>query len=115
MKIKLVLTAMLLGLGPSLGPNLDLGLAASASADTLLIEIISQQSADEAGRPGGGMSMNQVEEGFGQPTVKHAAVGEPPISRWEYADFIVYFEGQTVLHSVLKRRPQTDQERSPGL
>ncbi len=41
MKIKLVLTAMLLGLGPSLGPNLDLGLAASASADTLLIEIIS--------------------------------------------------------------------------
>ena len=106
MKTKLVLTVMHLGLGLGMG----LGLTATAGADTLLIEAISKQSADEAGRPGGGMSMNEVEEGFGQPTVKHAAVGEPPITRWEYTDFIVYFEGQTVLHSVYKRPLETPRE-----
>ncbi|MCJ7556641.1 MAG: hypothetical protein MUP90_06975 [Gammaproteobacteria bacterium] len=97
MKIEFVLTAMLFSLG--------LGVAATAGADTLLIETISRNSVDETSRPSGGLSMSQVEEGFGQPAIKHAAVGEPPISRWEYADFIVYFEGQTVLHSVRKHQP----------
>jgi len=97
MKIEFALTAMLFGLG--------LGMASTAGADTLLIEVISRNSVDEASRPAGGLSMSQVEEGFGLPAIKHAAVGEPPINRWEYADFIVYFEGQTVLHSVRKYQP----------
>ncbi|MCW8846398.1 MAG: hypothetical protein OQK99_11220 [Gammaproteobacteria bacterium] len=95
MKIKHVLTAALFGLG----------LAASAGADTLLIDIISQDNANEVSRPAGGLDMSQVEANFGPPTIKHAAVGDPPISRWEYADFVVYFEGQTVLHSVRKHQP----------
>ena len=50
--------------------------------------------------PGRGMSMEQVEARFGLPTEKIPAVGEPPISRWVYSGFTVYFENNLVLHSV---------------
>jgi hypothetical protein len=30
------------------------------------------------------------------------AVGEPPISRWEYTGYTVYFEHDLVLHSVIQ-------------
>lgn len=50
--------------------------------------------------PGRGMSMEQVETRFGAPREKVSAVGEPPISRWVYGNFTVYFEHNLVLHSV---------------
>lgn len=50
--------------------------------------------------PGRGMSMEQVEARFGAPSEKIPAVGEPPISRWVYSNFTVYFEHNLVLHSV---------------
>lgn len=50
--------------------------------------------------PGRGMSMEQVENRFGTPSEKISPVGEPPISRWVYGDFTVYFEHNLVLHSV---------------
>jgi len=28
-------------------------------------------------------------------------VGKPPISRWEYPGFVVYFEHEHVIHSVV--------------
>lgn len=55
-------------------------------------------------RPSRGMSEQSVEARFGAPAAKVAAVGEPPISRWEYADFIVYFEHDKVIHAVNRRR-----------
>jgi hypothetical protein len=54
-------------------------------------------------RPTRGMTMNRVESRFGAPERRIAAVGEPPISRWEYPGFIVYFEYDKVLHSVATR------------
>lgn len=53
-------------------------------------------------RPTQGMSMTQVEAKFGAPTNKLPAVGEPPISRWQYSDFEVFFEYDKVIHSVVK-------------
>jgi hypothetical protein len=50
--------------------------------------------------PARGMSMDQVEAKFGQPTSKAAAVGKPPITRWDYPGFVVYFEYNHVVHSV---------------
>ena len=50
--------------------------------------------------PTRGMNMVATQEQFGAPANKTAAVGEPPISRWEYDGFTVYFEHQYVLHSV---------------
>lgn len=53
--------------------------------------------------PERGMSMNQVEQTYGTPETRRAAVGDPPITRWEYNEFIVYFEYKHVIHSVPKR------------
>jgi hypothetical protein len=50
--------------------------------------------------PGRGMSMEQVAERFGNPGEKIERVGEPPISRWVYGSFTVYFEYDKVIHSV---------------
>lgn len=51
-----------------------------------------------------GMNMRQVEARFGTPQNKLPAVGEPPITRWVYADYTVYFEHQYVIHTVLTRK-----------
>ena len=45
--------------------------------------------------------MSQVASKFGDPSSKVAAVGTPPISRWEYPGFVVYFERDHVIHSVV--------------
>jgi len=50
--------------------------------------------------PNRGISMDQVLSDFGEPVSRNDAVGEPPITEWNYGDFRVYFEYQTVLHSV---------------
>ncbi|MGE0079990.1 MAG: hypothetical protein AB7U81_01695 [Thiohalomonadaceae bacterium] len=50
-----------------------------------------------------GMSMQAVESRFGAPLEKLAPVGEPPITRWVYADYTVYFEGRYVIHTVPAR------------
>lgn len=86
--------------------TLLLGFAAitQVSADTLLIDEIARNSVDQADRPSGGLSMGDVEARFGEPLRKFPAVGNPPITRWEYADYLVYFEGNTVLHSVRKHQ-----------
>ena len=51
-------------------------------------------------RPTRGMSMTTVESRFGQPATRHSAVGQPPITRWDYPGFAVYFEHQYVIHAV---------------
>lgn len=51
--------------------------------------------------PSRGMTMSRVESGWGQPQTRRSAVGEPPITRWEYAGFTVYFEHDRVIHTVI--------------
>lgn len=50
--------------------------------------------------PARGSSMDRVLAEFGEPDERKDAVGEPPITEWDYGEFRVYFEYQTVLHSV---------------
>lgn len=78
---------------------------APASADVLLIERVEAQKNVEL--PKRGELMNQVEKRFGKPAMMHPAVGggspqQPPITRWDYAEFSVYFENNHVVNSVLK-------------
>jgi hypothetical protein len=54
-------------------------------------------------RPTPCMSMAEVEERFGAPQEKLAPVGDPPITRWIYPEFEVFFEYNLVIHSVVKR------------
>jgi hypothetical protein len=58
-------------------------------------------------RPITGMKQSQVEAMFGKPLDWREAVGDPPISSWVYPDFVVYFEYDHVIHSVLMHKPQT--------
>jgi len=51
------------------------------------------------------MNMANVEHIFGTPIQKYDAVGKPPITRWDYADYVVYFEYNIVLHTVIKNPP----------
>jgi hypothetical protein len=44
--------------------------------------------------------MGQVEAKFGAPVTKHDAVGAPPITRWDYAGFSVFFERDRVIDAV---------------
>lgn len=52
-------------------------------------------------RPLRGQNKQSVTAEFGEPSEIIAAVGEPPISRWVYADYTVYFEYEYVIHSVV--------------
>jgi len=53
--------------------------------------------------PGNGMSMDQVTQRFGEPTERVGSIGDPPITRWVYESYTVYFEHDLVLHSVIHR------------
>ena len=55
--------------------------------------------------PQRGMKMAQVEKEFGAPANRHPAIGKPPITRWDYDGFSVFFEYQTVLYSLRPDRP----------
>ena len=54
-----------------------------------------------SGTPSRGMTMEKVEATFGAPANRESAVGQPPITRWEYPGFVVYFEHNLVIHSVV--------------
>lgn len=71
------------------------------AADTLLIESVQQAAGLE--RPVKGDSMAEVENRFGAPEQIIPPVGQPPITRWVYARFTVYFEGDHVVHAVARR------------
>lgn len=71
----------------------------SLSAET--ISIINEPENSENGvlRPTRGMTMQQVEAKFGTPLSEEPAVGDPPITRWNYDKYTVYFEHQYVIHA----------------
>lgn len=95
--------------GSLLGLSLALtALPFSASAETVRIPV-GQQGADrQVEIPGLGMSKDMVARRFGNPLEQLPARGEPPISRWVYPGFVVYFEYDTVIHAVIQHRPQTE-------
>jgi hypothetical protein len=83
--------------------------APAAQADTLLLDGIEVDQQTSAQRPRAGMSMAQVESSYGAPAERHAAVGgataeHPPITRWDYPSFSVYFENDRVIHAVARHR-----------
>ncbi len=72
--------------------------------DNLLIHRVQQEQGMNL--PRRGMSMAQVERNYGAPVRKLAPRGgdtqkHPQINRWDYTKFIVYFERNHVIHSVL--------------
>ena len=77
-------------------------LCGSALADELKVPA----AAGGANTPSSGMSMDSVEAKYGAPTKRVPAVGgasaqQPPITRWEYPGFVVFFENNHVIHTVI--------------
>ncbi len=76
--------------------------AAQPLATVTSAEAANLQTSATGSLPSRGMTMAQVEQSHGAPAMRKAAVGNPPITRWEYEGFIVYFEYRHVIHSVAK-------------
>ncbi len=85
-----------------LAPALALS-ATLAGAQTL--DVPAGDAAARPATPARGASMSAVEARFGAPATRHAAVGQPPITRWDYPGFSVFFEHDKVIHAVRVRGP----------
>ena len=91
--------------------------AHAATADTLLIQ--RTQAASHARLPKRGASMASVEATYGAPVTKHAPVGggsasTPPITRWDYPAFSVYFENSHVVNAVLAKASELEIGPAPA-
>ena len=76
----------------------------TASADRLLLEAIQAEppnAPEGLERPHRGDNMSQVEAQFGKPQSSQGPLGQPPISRWDYPGFSVFFEYDLVLRSLV--------------
>lgn len=90
---------------------LSLLVVMSAQAEQLAMPRVSQPAtAISSGLPDKGESMQAVNRRFGEPRQRHAAAGgdspqHPPITRWDYEGFSVFFENQHVIHAVRPDAP----------
>lgn len=88
LKLSILVALSIASLGTASAQNLDMSRANQS------------QTFNQSGKPTRGMSQASVRASFGEPTSAVAAIGDPPISRWVYADFVVFFEYDKVIHSV---------------
>jgi hypothetical protein len=86
---------------PQIAVMLAATLAAFAPANADELQMPASTSAS-SGTPSRGMSMEKVEAAYGAPSNRESAIGQPPITRWEYPAYVVYFENNIVLHTVVK-------------
>lgn len=89
-RIKLVLTLILAS-----------GLAAPALAEVLIMPNGHPEAAQLPVQPHRGMTMQQVLKQFGQPIRRLPPVDHPPVTRWVYPKFTVYFVEHYVIHTVV--------------
>ena len=76
-------------------------LAPLAQGEIIVIDGNVQLREAAVATPTRGMTMHAVEEKFGAPATRSEAVGQPPITRWDYPGFSVYFEKDRVIHAVV--------------
>lgn len=81
---------------------------ATAQADVLQIPLGQQAAGQQQSLPQRGSSTSHVQRQYGEPATRHAAVGQPPISRWDYPGFSVYFEYDHVIHAVRQHVPRNN-------
>lgn len=93
---KLVLTALMTLFSPAV------------MADQVTLPVGHQTLTSDLELPKQSANKETVRTQFGDPQSIKDEVGDPPISSWEYANFVVYFEHNLVLHTVVKRDSSTN-------
>lgn len=101
MHLKLPLAILLLALTPF-----------GAYADVVRIPVGQQQTPTDVSLPQTGTTKESVSREYGEPLRRQGPTGEPPIYRWDYDEFTVYFENDRVIHSVVKFVPKIKEENS---
>ena len=94
-------------------------IAGSALAETVVVNDQVQVRDSQVERPKRGITMAEVEKHFGAPAARHAAVGggnphQPPITRWDYNGFSVFFENDHVVDSVVTGAAPSAQPAAPA-
>lgn len=79
----------------------------------LAVALLWPLAASAADQPTRGMNKAEVRARFGAPEQIKAPVGQPPISRWRYPDFTVYFENEIALHSVREQPKRASAASQP--
>ncbi|HEX4024573.1 MAG TPA: hypothetical protein VHX52_07715 [Steroidobacteraceae bacterium] len=75
--------------------------SSGARAETIVVDGQVTLVKSDIPRPSRGMTMKAVEAKFGAPRERHPTVGTPPITRWDYDHFAVFFEKDRVIHAVV--------------
>ena len=89
-----------------LSTALLIALTLPAQADVLLMDAISAAPPNDTTgvpRPHRGTDMARVLTNHGDPQNVRDAIGEPPITRWIYPSYTVYFEHDRVINVVVHR------------
>lgn len=82
----------------------------SAIADEIKIPV-GQQGHTSLSLPARGDARIDVLDRFGLADQEHPAIGKPPITRWDYREFSVYFENDRVINSVVHHQRATTPQR----
>lgn len=80
--------------------------SSTLQAETLTIPLGQQGESRHPVLPQRGQNQTLVLTTHGEPLQRHPSVGQPPITRWDYRDFSVYFERQHVISSVRQHHRQ---------
>jgi hypothetical protein len=86
------------------------GLIAASAAQAEVLAM-SGSTLSNANLPARGMTQTAFVRQFGEPARRHAAVGggspqQPPITRWDYDGWSVFYENSIVIDVVVKGAPK---------
>lgn len=76
-------------------------LAGAAGAETIAVGNRIEVKTPTIATPTRGMTMDEVMQRFGAPSEKLPSIDNPPITRWKYPGFTVYFEARHVIDCVV--------------
>lgn len=84
------------------------GFAQTVQADVITLP---EPEASRMALPQRGMAQTAVLQQFGEPLRRHAPVGggqpkQPPITRWDYEGWSVFFEHNIVIDAVVQGQPK---------
>jgi len=101
--ILIIVVVLITGIPPVSAARLS-DKVSTSTAQTSVNPYLKTATKKNIRKPDKGMSMRKVERLFGTPVKKMPSTGTPPITRWIYQEFTVYFEGKYVIHAVKNRQ-----------